>query len=109
RRAQHGKAGAPPRPTPMASPPTAGAAPAGAGPPGAPKFGPAGEFHRVLRRRVEGYFRATGLRPRDCPRMYLKTAVVLGWLAASYALLMVPALPWWLAAPLAASLGLAMA
>src|SRR5262249_38791673 len=74
-----------------------------------PKFGPADEFHRELRRRVGEYFRATGLRPRDCPRMYLKTAVLLGWLAASYALLVFPGWPWWLAGPLAVSLGLAMA
>ena len=40
--------------------------------------------------------------------MYLKTAVILAWLATSYALLVFAAPTWWLAAPLAISLALAI-
>jgi len=78
---------------------------------GAPglKFGASNGFDRALRRRVERYFQNTGLRQRDCPRMYGKTAIVLAWLAASYTLLVFAAEVWWLALPLAVSLGLAMA
>ena len=73
------------------------------------KFGSGDRFHGELRRRIEQYFTSTGRRPRDCPQMYLKTAIILGWLAASYALLLIGAGTWWLAVPLAVSLGLAMA
>jgi linoleoyl-CoA desaturase len=65
-------------------------------------------FQTELRRRVEQYFATTGRRPRDCPRMYLKTAIVMAWFVASYALLVFWAAHWWTIAPLAVSLGLAM-
>lgn len=42
-------------------------------------------------------------------QMYLKTAAILGWFAASYALLVFFAAAWWPALPLAISLGLSMA
>src|SRR5689334_14055052 len=77
--------------------------------PGELKFGSGDGFYVELRRRVEQYFRTTGQGPRDRPKMYLKTAVVVGWLAASYGLLVFFAATWWLAVPLAVSLGLAMA
>lgn len=77
--------------------------------PGELKFGSGDGFYVELRWRVEQHFRTTGQGPRDCPQMYLKTAVVLGWLAASYGLLVFFAGTWWLAVPLAVSLGLAMA
>jgi linoleoyl-CoA desaturase len=73
------------------------------------KFAPNDGFHDALRHRVDRYFESTGRRPRDCPRMYLKTAIILGWLAASYTLLLLAAGTWWLALPLTMSLGLAMA
>ena len=73
------------------------------------KFGPGDEFHQELRRRIDRYFKRTGRRPHDCPQMYLKTAVVLGWLVTSYVLLVFFAGSWWLALLLAISLGLAMA
>jgi fatty acid desaturase len=69
------------------------------------KFGPGDEFHQELRRRIDRYFTRTGLKRRDCPQMYLKTAVVLGWLAASYVLLVFVAGSWWLALPLAMACG----
>jgi linoleoyl-CoA desaturase len=73
------------------------------------KFGANDEFHRELRRRIDQYFANAGRSPRDCPRMYLKTAIVLAWVAASYGLLVFFAAAWWSALPLAISLGLSMA
>ena len=73
------------------------------------KFRRADPFHAEVRRRVKQYFATTGRRPRDCPRMYLKTAIVLGWAVASYGLLVFWAAHWWTAAPLIVSLGLSMA
>lgn len=73
------------------------------------KFGGSDHFHRELRNRVETYFECAGRRKRDCPQMYLKTAIILGWCAASYMLLMFSAGTWWSALLLAISLGLAMA
>jgi linoleoyl-CoA desaturase len=66
-------------------------------------------FQAALRRRVDEFFRVTGLGRRDCPAMFRKTAIVLAWLAGSYALLLFAAGHWWLAVPLAVSLGLSMA
>lgn len=61
-----------------------------------------------LRRRADEYFVATGKSERDCWQMYLKTAVILAWLATSYALLVFAAPTVWLAAPLSISLALAI-
>lgn len=66
-------------------------------------------FRRVLRRRVDGYFTSTGRRPRDSLRMYLKTALVFGGFATSYAWLVFGAAAWWQALPLAVLLGLSLA
>ncbi len=76
---------------------------------GALKFAVRDRFHGEVRQRVERYLASTGRRPRDCPQMYLKTAIILLWLAASYAWLVFGASTWWQALPLAVSLGLAMA
>src|SRR5437870_4534234 len=73
------------------------------------KFRREATFHTELRRRVDRYFAATGKRPRDCPQMYFKSAIVLTWTVASYGLLVFWAAHWWTAVPLAVSLGLAMA
>ncbi len=73
------------------------------------KFGASDGFHRELRNRVDQYFESTGRNPRDCPQMYLKTAIVLGWFAASYTLLVFSTGTWWSALLLAVSLGLSMA
>jgi linoleoyl-CoA desaturase len=83
-------------------------APAAGGPDRRPKFGGDSGFQNELRRRVEQYFKDTGRRQRDCPQMYLKTAVVFAWLVSSYLLLLFAAGTWWLALPLAVSVGLAM-
>ena len=73
------------------------------------KFGARSDFLVVLRGRVDEYFSTTGRSQRDCPRMYIKTAIICGWCIASYVLLVFFAATWWQALPLAVSLGLAMA
>jgi len=73
------------------------------------KFGPNDGFQQALRQRVERYFAITGRKQRDCPQMYAKTGVILAWCAASYVLLLCFAATWWIALPLAVSLGLSMA
>src|SRR5438067_12476471 len=77
--------------------------------PGQLKFAANGEFQHEIRRRVDEYFETTGRRPRDNPRMYVKTAIILGWFAVSYVLLVFFAAAWWQAVPLAMSLGLSIA
>ena len=74
-----------------------------------PTFHARSEFLGVLRERVDDYFSKTGRPRRDCPQMYLKTAIILCWFVASYAMLVFVASTWWQALPLAISLGLAMA
>ena len=73
------------------------------------KFHSPDDFRRALRRRVNEYFVTTGQRPRDCPQMYAKSAIVLAALIAVYVFLLVVPGPWWVAGVLAALLGLAMA
>jgi len=73
------------------------------------KFRASEGFQQELRRRVDHYFNSTGRRERDCPQMYLKTVIVVGWLVVSYALLVTFVQSWWLAVPLVLSLGLSMA
>ncbi len=72
------------------------------------RFEDASPFARDLQARVEAYF-AGGRRPRDLPRMYLKSAIVIGWWVGSWALL-----TFWVESALAAvllavSLGLSIA
>jgi len=73
------------------------------------KFAGDSGFHADLKARVEDYFRRSGRSPRGGARMYLKTAVILLWLAASYALLVFWAASFWQVAMLSASLALAVA
>ena len=73
------------------------------------KFAGSNDFQIELRRRVDGYFQTTGRRRRDCPQMYLKTAILLASFAASYWLLVFVAQTWWQAVPLAILLGLCLA
>ena len=72
-------------------------------------FGRDNAFQKELRRRVDEYFRNTGRRQRDCPAMYLKSAIILTAFAGFYLLLVFVAATWWQALPLAVLLGLAMA
>ncbi len=73
------------------------------------KFASDAGFHLEVKRRVQEYFRRTGLSPRDSLRMYLKTAAILLWFGASYALLIFAATSWWHGILLSLSLALAMA
>ncbi len=73
------------------------------------KFDSSNEFQRDLKARVQRYFRMTRRSPRDCPGMYFKTAIIIGWFALSYVLLVFAASTWWQAVPLAVSLGLSIA
>jgi len=73
------------------------------------KFAAINDFQHELRRRVDHYFSSTGRSMRDSPQMYIKTAVVLSWFAASYVLLVFFAATWWQAVPLAISMGLSIA
>lgn len=75
----------------------------------APRFPPHSELRAELVRRVDDYFRTTGLPKHGGARIVGKTAVALAWLAASYLLLLLWAGSPWTAVPLAVSLGLATA
>lgn len=74
-----------------------------------PKFANDSGFHAEVRHRVEEFFRVTGRRQRDCPQMYLKTALIFAWLALSYAVLIFVAVTWWHVMLVAIALGLAIA
>lgn len=80
-------------------------------PTAAPKvtFLPPGPFHADLRREVEAYFAVRGRSSRGGWRLARKGVVLLAWFAASWSALVLGHPPWWLAAPLAVSLGLAWA
>jgi len=67
------------------------------------------EFQVEVRRRIDEFFQSTGRQERDCPQMYLKTAILLACFAAAYVLLAFVAQTWWQALPLAVLLGLATA
>jgi len=73
------------------------------------RFAPDPGFQRELRRRVDTFIRERGIRERDCPRMYLKTAAVLGGFALAYCLLVFVAQNGWQALPLAVLLGFTIA
>ena len=73
------------------------------------RFAGTPSFPVALRRLADRYFRMTGTRLRDHPRMYIKTAIVALWTLASYVLLVFVCDAWWQAVPLAISLGLATA
>jgi Fatty acid desaturase len=66
-------------------------------------------FYSELRRRVAEYFEQTGRRQRDCPEMYLKTAIILLAFIGLYVALVFVAVTWWQALGLSLLLGLAMA
>lgn len=72
-------------------------------------FGRDNSFQVELRRRVDEYFQRTGRPQRDCPQMYLKTAIILAVFAGLYLLLVFVAATWWQALPLAILLGVSMA
>ena len=51
-------------------------------------------FHKELRQRVDDYFLSSGRSQRDCPAMYLKTAILLAVFSAFYLLLVFVAGTW---------------
>jgi linoleoyl-CoA desaturase len=71
------------------------------------KFGENDGFYKELRRRVDEYFRFSGRRRRDCPQMYMKTAIILAVFTTAYVLLVFVAQSWWQALTLAGLLGFA--
>lgn len=73
------------------------------------KFTGSDAFIKELRKRVDAYFKETGRSQRDCAQMYFKTATILAWFVGCYVLLLLAVHSWWLVAPLAITLGLAMA
>lgn len=73
------------------------------------KFHGKNDFQVELKKRVDQYFKETGHPQRDCPQMYLKTAILLGTFATSYCLLVFVATAWWQSVPLALLLGLTTA
>ncbi|HET9553429.1 MAG TPA: fatty acid desaturase [Anaeromyxobacteraceae bacterium] len=74
-----------------------------------PAFLPPGPFHAELKRLVEAHFAASGRSPRGGWRLAVKGALLLAWFAGSWSALVLGHPPWWLAVPLAVSLGLAWA
>ena len=73
------------------------------------KFAKLDSFHADLKARVDRYFQFTGRAQRDAIRMYVKTTIILLWLASSYIALVFYANTWWQGLIFAASLGLSMA
>lgn len=73
------------------------------------RFTGGGAFHRELRSLVRTHVADESRARRAQGRMYVKTVVMLGWAAASWALLMFVASGWWQGGLLALSLGLALA
>jgi linoleoyl-CoA desaturase len=66
-------------------------------------------FYIELKRRVHLHMANNGQRERDCPQMYVKTAIILTTFVASYVLLVFVSSTWWQALPLAALLALSVA
>ena len=73
------------------------------------KFAADAGFYAECRRRVQGFFEEHGISPHATFGMYVKTAAILGWFAASYVLLVFVAQNWWQGVLLSLSLALAMA
>lgn len=77
-----------------------------AGHDGSLKFAGNSEFQVELRRRIDEFFRTTGRRQRDCPQMYVKTAILIACFIVFYVGLVFIANAWWQALPVAIVLGL---
>ncbi|UBF28105.1 acyl-CoA desaturase [Kovacikia minuta CCNUW1] len=73
------------------------------------KFNRDNAFQVELRRRVDEFFQSTGRQQRDCPQMYLKTAILSLSFVILYGLLVFFAQTWWQALPLSILLGLVAA
>ena len=64
-----------------------------------PTYSPCTEFRRDLETRVAGYFSAAHRSRQGSGCLYLKTAILLIWLGASYVGLVWGATAWWQAVP----------
>lgn len=73
------------------------------------KFGQCEGFMPTMRKRIDAYFEENNLSPRDSPKMYVKTAIILTWVTASYIGLAFYASTWWQGLLGCVSLGFAMA
>lgn len=71
------------------------------------RFGVRSDFRKELHRRVYEYLESTGTRIRAPFAMYRKSAVILAWIAVSYAGLVFFSDTWWEAAICAISLAMA--
>lgn len=76
---------------------------------GSIEFNGGGAFYADLKARVRAHLAEPGRQERAQRRMYVKTAIILAWTVASWALLVFAAATWWQAALLVVSLGLALA
>lgn len=74
-----------------------------------PKFPKNSSFQSELQRRVNEFFQRSGKWQRDCPRMYLKTFLILTCFAISYVALVWFCTHWLYSVPLTIMLGLATA
>ena len=73
------------------------------------KFAKNSGFQTELRRRVDQLLENSNFRERDCPQMYLKTAVLLLVFFCIYASLVFLAQTWWQVVPLCMMLGVVTA
>ena len=73
------------------------------------RFHGSASFQGTLKRRVEEHFEGLKITGRDAPRMYAKSALILGTALGSYGLLMFAAVTWWQGVILAIALALGMA
>ncbi len=73
------------------------------------RFHGSGSFQGTLKRRVDEHFKGLNVTRRDAPRMYVKSALILGTALGSYGLLMFAAVTWWQGVMLAIALAFCMA
>ena len=78
-------------------------------PAGTLKFGKNTGFQIELRRRVDEFFANSDRKERDCPQMYVKTAILLFSFWGLYFGLVCVAQSWWQVVPLCIALGIVMA
>lgn len=53
-------------------------------------------FRKELNRRVKDYFKSENISPRDNPAMYLKTAVLLGWMISAWTFILFAPVSGWM-------------
>jgi linoleoyl-CoA desaturase len=73
------------------------------------RYAPHTALWTELTRRIDAHFAERGLRREGDGRLWLKSLVIMAWLAGSWALLVYVAQTWWQALPLAVLVSLAVA